>query len=322
MIWLIFPIAIAVLVLVFLAAAVKIIRPYQRGIVERLGKYKDTYEPGLQIIVPFVDTIRLVDMREQVVDVPPQEVITKDNVVVAVDAVVFYEPTDPRRLVYNIANFVLAITKLAQTNLRNLIGDLDLDTALTSRDTVNTSLRNILDDATDKWGVKVVRVEIQRIDPPVEVVNAMHEQMKAERTRRATVTEAGGFRESEILRAEGDKQSAILKAEGVKQSAILSAEGEAEALRTIAEAERFRLETVALGQAEATRQNLAAIHDGDPTQDVLAIKYLEALAALADGQATKLIVPADFSGILGAVAGIGEAMRNDTTPVRRDSNPA
>ena len=322
MIWLIFPIAIAVLVLVFLAAAVKIIRPYQRGIVERLGKYKDTYEPGLQIIVPFVDTIRLVDMREQVVDVPPQEVITKDNVVVAVDAVVFYEPTDPRRLVYNIANFVLAITKLAQTNLRNLIGDLDLDTALTSRDTVNTSLRNILDDATDKWGVKVVRVEIQRIDPPVEVVNAMHEQMKAERTRRATVTEAGGFRESEILRAEGDKQSAILKAEGVKQSAILSAQGEAEALRTIAEAERFRLETVALGQAEATRQNLAAIHDGDPTQDVLAIKYLEALAALADGQATKLIVPADFSGILGAVAGICEAMRNDTTPVRRDSNPA
>ena len=322
MIWLIFPIAIAVLVLVFLAAAVKIIRPYQRGIVERLGKYKDTYEPGLQIIVPFVDTIRLVDMREQVVDVPPHEVITKDNVVVAVDAVVFYEPTDPRRLVYNIANFVLAITKLAQTNLRNLIGDLDLDTALTSRDTVNTSLRNILDDATDKWGVKVVRVEIQRIDPPVEVVNAMHEQMKAERTRRATVTEAGGFRESEILRAEGDKQSAILKAEGVKQSAILSAQGEAEAVRTIAEAERFRLETVALGQAEATRQNLAAIHDGDPTQDVLAIKYLEALAALADGQATKLIVPADFSGILGAVAGICEAMRNDTTPVRRDSNPA
>ncbi len=322
MIWLIFPIAIALFVLIFLFAAVKIIRPYQRGIVERLGKYKDTYEPGLQIIVPFIDTIRLVDMREQVVDVPPQEVITKDNVVVAVDAVVFYEPTDPRRLVYNIANFVLAITKLAQTNLRNLIGDLDLDTALTSRDTVNTSLRNILDDATDKWGVKVVRVEIQRIDPPVEVVNAMHEQMKAERTRRATVTEAGGFRESEILRAEGDKQSAILKAEGVKQSAILSAQGEAEALRTIAEAERFRLETVALGQAEATRQDLSAIHDGDPTQDVLAIKYLDALAALANGQATKLIVPADFSGVLGAVAGIGEAMRNDDTPLRRDNNPA
>ena len=187
MVFLIVLIALAVLVLVFLAAAVKIIRPYQRGIVERLGKYKDTYEPGLQVIIPFVDTIRLVDMREQVVDVPPQEVITKDNVVVAVDAVVFYEPTDPQRLVYNVANFVLAITKLAQTNLRNLVGDLDLDTALTSRDTVNVSLREILDDATDKWGVRVVRVEIQRIDPPPEVVAAMHEQMKAERTRRATV---------------------------------------------------------------------------------------------------------------------------------------
>ncbi len=314
--------AIALMVLVFLAAAVKIIRPYQRGIVERLGKYKDTYEPGLQVIIPFVDTIRLVDMREQVIDVPPQEVITKDNVVVAVDAVVFYEPTDPRRLVYNISNFVLAITKLAQTNLRNLIGDLDLDSALTSRDTVNTSLREILDDATDKWGVRVVRVEIQRIDPPAEVVAAMHEQMKAERTRRATVTESQGFRESEILRAEGDKQSAILTAEGVKQAEILGAEGEAAAVRTIAEAERFRLETVAAGQAESTRQNFAAIHDGDPTQDLLAIKYLEALAALADGQATKLIIPVEFSGVLGAVAGISEAMQNDTTPARRAQDPA
>lgn len=321
MVFLIIPIALVLLVLIFLAAAVKIIRPYQRGIVERLGKYKDTMDPGLQIIIPFVDTIRLVDMREQVVDVPPQEVITKDNVVVAVDAVVFYEPTDPKRLVYNIANFVNAVTKLAQTNLRNLVGDLDLDTALTSRDTVNTNLRNILDDATDKWGVRVVRVEIQRIDPPVEVVAAMHEQMKAERTRRATVTEAGGFRESEILRAEGEKQSAILTAEGVKQSAILAAEGEASAVRTIAEAERFRLETVAAGQADATRLNFEAIHDGDPTQDLLAIKYLEALTSLADGQATKLIVPAEFAGVLGAVAGIGEAMGNADTAVRRSDSP-
>lgn len=318
MVFLIVLIALAVLVLVFLAAAVKIIRPYQRGIVERLGKYKDTYEPGLQVIIPFVDTIRLVDMREQVVDVPPQEVITKDNVVVAVDAVVFYEPTDPQRLVYNVANFVLAITKLAQTNLRNLVGDLDLDTALTSRDTVNVSLREILDDATDKWGVRVVRVEIQRIDPPPEVVAAMHEQMKAERTRRATVTESEGFRESEILRAEGDKQSAILSAEGVKQAAILAAEGEAQAVRELAAAEQFRLETIASGQATSTRLNFEAIHDGDPTQDLLAIKYLEALAALADGQATKLIVPTEFAGVLGAVTGVAEAMRNDDTPVRRE----
>ncbi|MEC9112815.1 MAG: SPFH domain-containing protein, partial [Actinomycetota bacterium] len=253
---------IGLVVVLFLIAGVKIVRPYERGIVERLGKYKETKESGLQIIVPFIDTIKRVDMREQVVDVPPQEVITSDNVVVSVDAVVFYEPTDPQRLVYNIANFVLAITKLAQTNLRNLVGDLQLDGALTSRDRINAALREILDEATDKWGVRVVRVEIQRIDPPPDVMAAMHEQMKAERTRRATVTEAEGFRESEITRAEGEKQSRILEAEGQRQSAILAAEGEAQAVRTVAEAESYRLQTVAAGEAEATRQVFQAIHDG------------------------------------------------------------
>ncbi len=302
---------IGVGLIVFLAAAVKIVRPYQRGIVERLGKYKATMEPGLHILVPFIDTMKLVDMREQVVDVPPQEVITADNVVVSVDAVVFYEPTDPQRLVYNIANFVLAITKLAQTNLRNLVGDLQLDAALTSRDTINTTLRNILDDATDKWGVRVVRVEIQRIDPPVDVMNAMHEQMKAERTRRATVTEAQGFREAEITRSEGDKQSRILQAEGVRESAILEAEGEAQAVRTRAEAERFRLEQVAAGTGEATRLEFQGIHAGAPDSQLLAVKYLQALAQLGDGRATKLIVPADYAGILGAVMGVAEAMRDD-----------
>jgi regulator of protease activity HflC (stomatin/prohibitin superfamily) len=312
--------AIAAMVLIFLAAAVKIVRPYQRGIVERLGKYKATVEPGLQIIIPFIDTMRVVDMREQVVDVPPQEVITKDNVVVAVDAVVFYEPTDPQRLVYNIANFVLAITKLAQTNLRNLVGDMDLDEALTSRDIINTALREILDDATDKWGVRVVRVEIQRIDPPPEVVSAMHEQMKAERTRRAVVTEAQGFREAEITRAEGEKQSAILEAEGFRQKQILEAEGEAEAKRTLADAERFRIEAVAAGDAEATRLVFEAIHEGNPTSDLLAVKYLESLTDMANGQATKIVVPADFAGVLGAVTGIAEAMR-DTGPTAAAAPP-
>ena len=305
--------AIAFMMLIFLAAAVKIVRPYQRGIVERLGKFKGTVEPGLQVIIPFLDKIRIVDMREQVVDVPPQEVITKDNVVVAVDAVVFYEPTDPRRLVYNIANFVLAITKLAQTNLRNLIGDLDLDAALTSRDVINTSLREILDDATDKWGVRVVRVEIQRIDPPPEVISAMHEQMKAERTRRAVVTEARGVREADITRAEGEKQAAILGAEGLRQQQILEAEGEAQAKRTLADAERFRIEAVASGEAEATRLVFSAIHEGDPTTDLLAVKYLETLGIMADGQATKIIVPADYAGVLGAVTAIAEVMRSPTS---------
>ncbi|MDH3752733.1 MAG: SPFH/Band 7/PHB domain protein [Acidimicrobiia bacterium] len=300
---------IAAAVIIFLASAVKIVRPYQRGIVERLGKFKTTIEPGMHILIPFIDKLRIVDMREQVVDVPPQEVITADNVVVSVDAVVFYEPTDPQRLVYNIADFVLAITKLAQTNLRNLVGDLQLDAALTSRDTINTTLRDILDDATDKWGVRVVRVEIQRIDPPVDVMNAMHEQMKAERTRRATVTEAQGFREAEITRAEGDKQSRILEAEGQRQSAILRAEGDAEAVKLNAAAERFRLEEVAAGQGEAVRREFQGIHDGAPDAELLSVKYLETLIGLANGQATKLIVPADFSGILGAVGGIAEAMR-------------
>lgn len=305
-------VVLAVIVLViflFLMAGLKIVRPYERGIVERVGKYKETKESGLQIIIPFVDTIKRVDMREQVVDVPPQEVITSDNVVVSVDAVVFYEPTDPKRLVYNIANFVLAITKLAQTNLRNLIGELQLDGALTSRDQINATLRTILDEATDKWGVRVVRVEIQRIEPPPDVMAAMHEQMKAERERRATVIEAEGFRESEITRAEGEKQSRILEAEGQRQSAILAAEGEALAVRTVAEAERYRLQTVAEGEAEATRQIFQAIHDGDPTADLLAVRYIDALAQIADGRATKIIVPTEFSGVLGAVMGIAEAMR-------------
>ena len=300
---------IVMVIFLFLIAGMKIVRPYERGIVERVGKYKETKESGLQIIIPFIDTIKRVDMREQVVDVPPQEVITSDNVVVSVDAVVFYEPTDPRRLVYNIANFVLAITKLAQTNLRNLVGELQLDGALTSRDRINATLREILDEATDKWGVRVVRVEIQRIDPPPDVMAAMHEQMKAERTRRATVTEAEGFRESEITRAEGDKQSRILEAEGQRRSAILAAEGEAQAVRTVAEAERYRLQTVAEGEAEATRQIFQAIHDGDPTSDLLAVRYLDALGQIADGRATKIVVPTEFSGVLGAVMGIAEAMR-------------
>ncbi|MGA1500855.1 MAG: SPFH domain-containing protein, partial [Ilumatobacteraceae bacterium] len=188
--------AVFLLFIIFLASAVKIVRPYQRGVIERLGRYFATVDPGLRLILPFIDKLRIVDMREQVIDVPPQEVITSDNVVVSVDAVVYYEPTDPQRLIYNVANFMVAITKLAQTNLRNLIGDMQLDQALTSRDKINTNLREILDDATDTWGVRVKRVEIQRIDPPTDVMNAMHEQMKAERTRRATVTTAEGHRQA------------------------------------------------------------------------------------------------------------------------------
>ena len=234
--------AVALVLIAFLVNAVKIVRPFQRGLVERLGRYKTTKDPGFNLIMPFIETMQLVDMREQVVDVPPQEVITSDNVVVSVDAVVYYEATDPQRLVYNVADFFTAITKLAQTNLRNLIGDLELDTALTSRDRINTQLREVLDDATDKWGVQVVRVEIQRIDPPPEVVSAMHAQMRAERDRRATVTEARGFQEATTARADGEKQSLILVAEGRRQAAILDAEGDAQAITLRANAEKTRLQ--------------------------------------------------------------------------------
>ena len=302
-------IVIAFLVVVVVAMSVRIVRPYQRGLVERLGKFHATVDPGLRLIFPFIDRILLVDMREQVVDVPPQEVITSDNVVVSVDAVIYYEATDPQRLAYNIANFQLAVTKLAQTNLRNVIGDMQLDDALTSRDTINAKLRDILDDATDKWGTRVVRVEIQRIDPPPDVVHSMHQQMQAERTRRAVVTEAQGVREAAITRAEGDKQSAILEAEGRRQSQVLDATGQAEAIERLAEAERARQIAVAEGEANAIRNVYGAIHEGDPTPDLLAIKYLEALARVADGRATKIFLPQEMGGLFGTIGGLAELLR-------------
>ena len=299
-------IALTLVLVFYVGLGLKIVRQYEAGLVERFGKYRETLDPGLHLIVPFIDRLRRVDMREIVVDVPPQEVITQDNVVVTVDAVVYYQATDPVKLLYNVQNFVLAATKLAQTNLRNIVGDLELDSALTSRETINTQLRNILDEATDVWGTRVVRVEIQRIDPPADVTDAMHRQMKAERDRRAVVTEA-----------EGMKRSEILKAEGVKQSRILEAEGQAEAIKQVADAERFQKETVAEGEAKAIERVFGAIHTGDPTPDVIAIRYLEALQRIADGRATKIFIPAEMSGILGSIGAVGELF-NDS----RSDQPA
>jgi regulator of protease activity HflC (stomatin/prohibitin superfamily) len=292
--------AVALLLFITALKSFRIVRPYQRGVVERLGRYHATMDPGLRIIIPFIDRLILVDMREQVVEVPPQEVITSDNVVVTVYAVVYHEATDAQRLLYNIANFQLAVSKLAQTNLRNLIGDLDLDDALTSSQKINTHLRDILADATDSWGVRVVRVEIQRIDPPPDVVQSMHHQMQSERTRRAVVTEAQGVREA-----------AITKAEGEKQSAILSAQGQSEAIQRIADAEKYRQLTVAEGEAAAIRSVFGAMHDGNPTSDVLALKYLDALVRVGDGQATKIFPPTEMSGLFGAVGGLAELLRSD-----------
>ena len=291
--------AVAVIVLlVFAIRAVRIIRPHEKGVVERLGRYLRTWEPGLHLLIPFIDRVTKVDMRENVVDVPPQEVITKDNVAVTVDAVVYYEATDPFKLIYNVANFFLAATKLAQTNLRNVIGEMQLDECLTSREKINLTLRNILDDATDKWGVRVVRVELQRIEPPADVTQAMHRQMKAERDRRAM-----------ILEAEGDKTAAIERAQGTKQSAILEAEGRATAIKEIASAEKAQKILIAEGEAQAIMNVFTAIHDGNPSDDLLAVRYLDALKFIADGKATKIFMPLEMQGIGNVVGSIGELFK-------------
>jgi regulator of protease activity HflC (stomatin/prohibitin superfamily) len=289
---------VAFALILIAATGFRVVRPFERGLVEFLGRYEKTVESGLRWVMPFVKRLTKVDMREQVVDVPPQEVITKDNVAVTVDAVIYYEATDPVKLKYNVANFSLAATKLAQTNLRNVVGDLDLDTALTSRDLINVKLRQILDDATDKWGTRVVRVEIQRIEPPADVTEAMHRQMKAERDRRAVVTEA-----------EGEKTARVLRAEGLKASAIIEAEGQAEAIKRVADADRYQKETVAEGEGKAIERVFAAIHNGNPTPDLVSIKYLEALAAVANGQATKIFLPLDSTTAMGSLAAAAELFR-------------
>lgn len=285
-------VTLAVVIFIIAGTGLKIIRPWEKGLIERLGKYQRTASSGLTLIIPFLERLLKVDMREQVHDIPPQGVITKDNVVVEVDAVVYYEVTDPVKVSYNVVDFYMAVTKLAQTNLRNLIGDLALDESLTSRDIINTQLRQILDEATDKWGVKVTRVELQKIEPPVDVTEAMHRQMKAERERRAM----------------------ILEAEGLKKSAILKAEGQAEAIKKVADAEKYEKLTVAKGEAEAIETVYGAIHNGKPTNDLIAIKYLEALEKMADGKATKIFLPIEATGVLSSIGGIGELFKEKTTP--------
>lgn len=290
-----------VIVLIILGfKSVKILRPFEKGVVERLGKYNRTVESGVVILIPFIEKMVRVDLREQVVDVPPQEVITKDNTVVVVDCVIFYEVVDAFNATYNVVNFYQAITKLAQTNLRNIIGDLELDETLTSREMINAELREVLDVATDKWGSKVVRVEIQKIEPPHDIVEAMSKQMKAERYKRASILEAEGYKQSEIKKSEGDKQATILEAEG-----------KAESLLKIAEADKQAAILRAEGEAAAIEKTYAAIHSGNPDDGLIAIKYLEALEKISDGQASKIFLPLESSGVLGSVAGIAELFKED-----------
>jgi len=304
----IFLIVAVVFSFIIVSMSVRIIRPFEKGLVERLGKYQRLLGPGLNMIIPFFDTVIKVDMREVVLDVPPQMVITKDNVNVEVDAIIYAQVTDPVRSRYEIANYIIAATKLAQTNLRNVFGEIDLDACLTSRDEINSQLRDVLDTATDKWGVKVNRVELQRIDPPVDITEAMSRQMKAERDKRAT-----------ILDAEATRQADITKAEGSRQSQILEAEGYAEAVKKKADAEKYRQVAVAQGEAQAILSVFGAIHDGKPDEKLITLKYLEMLPRLADGQASKIFLPYEATGILSALSAMVEGIRPADGPKKPES---
>ncbi|MBP7200385.1 MAG: SPFH/Band 7/PHB domain protein [Mesotoga sp.] len=299
---------LAAVIFIIAASGIKIIRPFEKGLVERLGKYRREAQPGLQFIIPFIERMIKIDLRETVIDVPPQEVITKDNVVVTVDAIIYYQITDAFRVVYNVASFEIAAIKLAQTNLRNVIGEMELDQTLTSRERINVTLREVLDEATDKWGVKVTRVEIKKIDPPQDIMDAMSKQMKAERTKRAVILEAEGYKQSEITKAEGDKMSAILQAEG-----------QSESIKRVAEANKFKLIAEAEGQADATISVFKAIHEGDPTKDVIAIRYLDALKQIADGKANKVFLPYESSAMLSSIGSMAEIFREKSTSQERES---
>jgi regulator of protease activity HflC (stomatin/prohibitin superfamily) len=290
-------IAIAIAILIIVARSVRIVPQARAGIVERLGRYHRTLSPGLTLVIPFVDRVLpYIDLRDQVISFPPQSVITEDNIVVNVDTVVYYEVTDPKAYTYEVAQPIIAIEQLSVTTLRNLIGGLDMEKALTSRDEVNGQLRTILDEATGEWGIRVIRVELKAIDPPTTVQNAMESQMKAEREKRAAILTAQGQKESQILNADGTKQSQILAAEGRREAQVLDAEGEKQAAVLRAE-----------GEAKAVEITFDAIHRSDPSPDLLNYLYLtETLPNVADGEASKMwIVPSsviDAAGKLGEIA--------------------
>ena len=273
---------LVVLVVIGLARAVQIVPQSRALVVERLGKFHSVMYGGFHVLIPFVDRIAArVDLREQVTSFPPQPVITADNVVVSIDSVVYYQVTDPMHATYEIANYIQAIEQLTVTTLRNVIGSLDLEATLTSRDSINSQLRGVLDEATGKWGIRVNRVELKAIDPPPSIQQAMEQQLRAERDKRAAILTAEGVRQSQILQAEGEKASAILKAEGQAQAAITRANGEAEAIQSV----------------------FAAIHAGDPTPELLSYQYLQMLPQVAQGDASKIwVIPTELTAALDAVA--------------------
>ncbi|MFA6574432.1 MAG: SPFH domain-containing protein [Nocardioides sp.] len=283
-------------VFVLLAKTVRIVPQARAGIVERFGKYKQTLSAGLNVVVPFVDKVRyLIDLREQVVSFPPQPVITQDNLVVSIDTVIYFQVTDPIAATYEIANYIQAVEQLTMTTLRNIVGGMDLEATLTSRDEINTRLRGVLDEATGKWGIRVNRVELKGIDPPPSIKDSMEKQMRADRDKRA-----------QILTAEGGRQAAILTAEGQKQASILSAEGDRESTILRAQADRESSILRAQGEGQAIQTVFQAIHDGNPDQSLLAYQYLTMMPKIAEGSANKLwIVPSEIGK---ALEGLGSTM--------------
>src|SRR5688572_22422369 len=290
--------AIAIFVIVVLAKSIRIIPQAYSGIVERLGRYHKTLEPGLNLLVPFIDRLRpLVDMREQVVSFPPQPVITEDNLVVSIDTVVFFQVNDARASTYEIANYLGAVEQLTTTTLRNVVGGLNLEEALTSRDNINGQLRVVLDESTGKWGIRVGRVELKAIDPPVSIQDSMEKQMRAERDRRAQILTAEGTKQAAILQAEGSRQASILEAEGDAKAQVLRAQGEAEAIQTV----------------------FNAIHVGNPDSKLLAYQYLQTLPKIADSASSKLwIIPSEFTE---ALKGMSTAFAASTTEIAQRVAP-
>ncbi|WP_352420789.1 SPFH domain-containing protein [Proteiniborus sp.] len=294
--------------LILIMTNIRIVPQAYAFVVERLGAYQDTWKVGLHVKIPLIDRVaKRVSLKEQVADFPPQPVITKDNVTMQIDTVVFFQITDPKLFTYGVENPIAAIENLTATTLRNIIGDLELDETLTSRDTINTKMRSILDEATDPWGIKVNRVELKNIIPPREIQDAMERQMKAERERRESILRAEGEKKSAILVSEGKKESAILEAEAEKQAAILRAEAKKEAAIRESEGQAEAI----LKVQQATAEGLKMIKEAGADQSVIALKSLESLAKVADGKATKIIIPSEIQNLAGLAMSLKEIVNND-----------
>ena len=302
----IFIVIVVILLLIIVIRNIVVVQQSRAYVIERLGAFQDVWGVGLHIKIPFIDRVaKRVSLKEQVLDYPPQPVITKDNVTMQIDTVVYFQITDPRLYAYGVEQPMMAMETLTATTLRNIIGDLELDQTLTSRDVINTKMRAILDEATDPWGIKVNRVELKNILPPQDIQNSMEKQMKAERDRRQAILQAEGQKKSAILIAEGERESAILKADAEKQAAILRAEAEKEAAILKADGEAQAIRTV----QQALADSLGMLNEKAPNEQVIKLKAVQAMEKVADGKATKIIIPSEMQGLVGLAKGLAEGVK-------------